>query len=109
MTPIPDTYSKNGYDFELVTRVGRVALYAQKRSGVLVAYEVCLIRSRDARMCFGKPVEAMEYLPSNEDWGVYGKTYSLSGRSDMAARRAAEDQVEAWSVPATSALVAGTV
>ena len=82
MNTIPESYSKNGWGYKLITRDGDYAIYSQ---GGDVAYELVKVRVRkDASFTAlnkdtGESVErviiAGEYLPSTEEWGRYGWTY----------------------------------
>jgi hypothetical protein len=96
MKTIPSVYGKNGYAYNLLCRLKNVAIYEQKKKGKLFAYEVVKIRIRKGGVQFGKEAEAAEYLPSNEDWGTHGKTYSLSGQSSVGSRMAALAQMQVW-------------
>lgn len=90
MRTIPEIYGKNSYSFRLISRGPRAALYEQihKVAGP-VAFEVVRIRSRGEstfeRAGQKAVVEAGEFLPSNEEWGRFGWTYSGS-RAEVRAR-----------------------
>jgi len=71
MKTAPITFRKNGWTYLQLERVGDVALYNQ---GGGSAYEVVVIRRHSGFVVSGKRVEPAEYLPSNEDWGIYGWT-----------------------------------
>lgn len=96
MIPIPDTFSKHGYVFNLVKRTAMAAIYSQMRGDKLHAYEVHRVRVRKARPVFGKMEPAAEYGPSDADWGLYGKTYSASLYRGDEARRLSEAQLDVW-------------
>ena len=65
MEKIPVTFSTNTFDYELIARKKRKALYRQVQNGKVVGYEVHTIRIRDNQ----------EILPSNEDFGMFGWSY----------------------------------
>ncbi len=96
MRTIPQRYGKNGYTLNLVDRVDDVAIYEQSRGGKVFAFEVVKVRVRKAGLQFGREVPDMEFLPGNEEWGRYGKTYSVSLCTVVDARRAAEAQMRVW-------------
>lgn len=102
MNLIPPEYTKHGFTFKLLVRNGKAAIYEQWKAGRLWAYEVVRVRSRQAKVSMGIQWPATEYLPSDEEWGRYGKSYSLSGSAGVAARKAAEAQINAWCDPATT-------
>jgi hypothetical protein len=56
-------------------RVRAVAIYQQAKNDQAPAFEVVIIRRREASFAFGKDFPATEYYPHNEDWGTYGFTY----------------------------------
>ena len=96
MKPIPNTFQKNGYDYTLLERQGNVAVYEQHRDERTFAYEVVKIRPRPAREFNGVKLEAAERLPSDEEWGTWGKTYTLSGSTPSTARSLAKHQMGVW-------------
>ena len=83
--PVPTSFRKHGYDYRLVERSGRTAIYSQSLSSKLYAYEAVIIRLQNpppsvrgsARI--GEVVTKGERYPSDGDWGRYGWTYSLFG------------------------------
>jgi hypothetical protein len=73
MTPLPLTFSLNGWSYRQLYRVGRIALYSQ---GAGQAYEVFYIRSNKTKTFpNGKTVEAYESCPSASEWGIKGWTF----------------------------------
>lgn len=96
MIPAPISFRKNGYDYTQCERVGSVAIYEQSRQAKTYAYEVVKIRQRAARVIGDNTLEASERLPSDEDWGTLGKTYSLSQLSPSDARSLAKAQMRVW-------------
>lgn len=78
MKVIADTFTKNGFDFNLVKRAGSVAIFAKRERGCpdeVPTYETVVVRNRKEREAFGVTFEAGEFYPSNEEWGVFGWTY----------------------------------
>jgi hypothetical protein len=83
MRQLPEEFkgkgSQKGWDFTLVSRNGKYAIY-EKRSESIVYYEVVIIRVRKAasvKYPNGTVVEypEMESYPRDEDFGTYGWTY----------------------------------
>jgi len=101
MNLIPQEYTKHGFTFKVLVRNGKAAIYEQWKAGRLWAYEVCRVRVVAAREMHGRSLPASERLPSDEDFGVHGKTYSTSGGRHHSARKAAEAQMGIWCAPAT--------
>ncbi len=93
MNTIPKSYGKNGYQYTLADRVDNVAIYEQRKGGKLFAFEVVKVRVRKAGERFGKTYPDMEFLPGNEEWGQWGKTYTLSLTTNSDARKAADAQM----------------
>ena len=88
MKPIPETFSKNGYHYELERRSAKACIYRQiHRTGKLVAYEVMAIRVRPEREYHGCILPACERLTSNEEWGTYGWTFSGPEAHEQAIRQ----------------------
>ena len=75
MKPMPQTFSKHGYSYNLLRRTDKGALYEQihKTAGV-VAWEVMRIGHHQARDTGSFKVEAGEHLPSTTEWGRRGWT-----------------------------------
>jgi hypothetical protein len=76
MITLPKTYSKNGYRFEEVERIGDVAIYRQvdPDTGRTLAFEVFEVLKNKEKVIAGKALPAKEGTPSNEQWGLYGFT-----------------------------------
>lgn len=95
MKPLPNTYSKNGFHYELVVRDGPYAIFKQRlRPGAgCLAYEVIKIKCLKEAVMFGRTIEAHEVGPSNEDFGKSGWTYPTLARAKEKFRQLIE-QVE---------------
>ena len=98
MTPIPTTYNKHGYTFTLFRREGSVAVYEQTKNGKLYAFEVVKIRPGRPYTIRGVSYPAAELLPSDREWGAYGKTFSLFGGMRGVAENLAMDQMAVWTL-----------
>lgn len=73
MKTIPQEFNKYGYRYTLVTRLGEVAIYSQEKESHR-NFEVMIIRKRKADNDFAGTKAGDEYMPSPEEWGVYGWT-----------------------------------
>lgn len=72
-------FNRDGFTFRQLRRIGNVAIYEQTKKGQSPAYEVVILRMREARIAFGMELPECEHYPSSEEWGTYGWTYrSLS-------------------------------
>ena len=80
MIPLPDRFRKHGFNFTLISRLGDVALLAkQKDPDSARSFEVVIIQRMGARTWSdGQTTEAHEHLPSNEEWGTYGWSFSTA-------------------------------
>ena len=77
MKLIPQTFSKNGYQYELECRAEYACVYRQIHStGRLVGYEVMIIRICQGFSIQGRICPDHERLPNNEEWGAYGWTFT---------------------------------
>jgi hypothetical protein len=81
MKTIPQTFQKNGYDYTLVTRRGMTAIYEQRAAGRIAAYEVHRIKIVKPATVHGKSFEGGETLPTTQEWGKNGWTFSTFGGS----------------------------
>ena len=77
MKKIPDKYIRKPFTLTLIRRKRNVALYVQTcPEWVRKNYEVVLVRTRLKDNDFTGVKAGDEYLPSPEDWGSYGWTYT---------------------------------
>jgi len=82
MTPLPDRFRSDTFDFRLLKRAAAVALLSKSRTAGYVSYEVVkLVRVPDRQM-FGRVVPAHEAMPASEQWGERGWTYSDRDRAE---------------------------
>jgi hypothetical protein len=78
MTPLGAVIHKAGFEFTLIRRLGRAAIYRQHlpgRSPEHDAYEVILPQVRNTNHK-GQSVEPYEGYPSAESWGKKGWTFT---------------------------------
>ena len=69
------TYSKNGYHFSQLKRIGNIAAFEGIRESGAKTFEVIHVQSHEGREIHGKDVAPAEYPPGNALWGVKGWTY----------------------------------
>lgn len=81
MNKLPKTFSKRGFDYELINRVEDVAIYRLRRNGI-DHLEVFRILSHDGISIAGKSIPASEYVPSDKQWGTYGFSYRCQKRAE---------------------------
>ena len=73
MKTIPREFNKHGYSYTLVTRIGDIAIYSQEKESHR-NFEVMVIRKRKSDNDFAGTKAGDEYMPSPEEWGIYGWT-----------------------------------
>lgn len=76
MRDIPESFTRDGFDYELIKRHDNVAaIYVGKRKGLIHEYEVWKLRTytRDYPN-YGIQVGDI-HKPSTREWGKYGWTY----------------------------------
>jgi hypothetical protein len=77
MKEIPTIFRKNGFDFKLLMREGDIGLFRKAKLGLrFESFEVVIIQRHGTFITKGKLIPAAEHLPSSEQWGVKGWTYS---------------------------------
>jgi hypothetical protein len=77
MKEIPSRFRKNGFDFKLLMREGDIGLLRKTKVGLKYeSFEVVIIQRHETFIIKGKLIPAAEHLPSSEQWGVKGWTYS---------------------------------
>jgi len=66
---------KNGFDYTQVLRGSRSCIFEQRLWGILIAYEVFIIRISPKRKILGKWIKEKELFPCNEAFGYTAWTY----------------------------------
>ena len=75
MRQLPQTFTKYGYDFKLLKRTDKLALYEQRKANIL-QYELHIIKIQPEEINTGHfIIPAGEYLRSNEEFGLYAWSY----------------------------------
>jgi len=80
-------FRQSGFTFTQLQRVGDVAIYGQTKGKQSPAFEVVIIRRREASIAFGHEFPATEYYPKSEDWGTYGFTYLTLKETERKLRK----------------------
>jgi hypothetical protein len=75
MKPLSPEFHKYAWDFKLLRRRDRIAMFIKTR-GKSVSYEVVKVKDQKAHTWpAGNTTEACENLPGSNEWGVKGWTY----------------------------------
>jgi hypothetical protein len=80
----PERFSKNGYRFVLIKTDNKIAMYEQRskdRPNIISAYEIHKLRMWPKPSVSAKVKVEGVRLPSNEDWGTFGWTYTSKERA----------------------------
>ena len=81
MKKLEKNLRKNGYDYELIQRTDKVALYAQTIHGDVIGYEVFFIKEQKESNVVIDNVkvhfEHKEAFPSNEDFGNIAWSFTM--------------------------------
>jgi len=77
-----ETYSKNGYQFTLVKRIGKHATYRGcKKDSKASTYETIEIQHHNGMVIRNRDWVPAEYPPHNGLWGVKGWTYATQDKA----------------------------
>ncbi len=87
MKTLTQYQAKGGHHFEIIERVGNIAL---AKAGGTVGFEVFEVQSHNGREIMGKWCGPAEYPPSNEQWGTKGWSFKTES-----AARAKFQQIQA--------------
>src|SRR5260370_23168674 len=63
-----DEFRHSSFTLTQLKRVRAVAIYKQTKNEQAPAFEVVIIRKREASFAFGKDFPATEYYPHSQDW-----------------------------------------
>jgi len=78
MKKLEKKFSKKGFTYTQVKRVGMKAIYSQVKDDIETSterYEVVVIKSHDGYEIAGNKIPPGEVYPSSTQWGVAGWTY----------------------------------
>lgn len=68
MKTLPIELTKNGFTYTLVLRGERSCIYKQHVTPNISYYEVFVIKTRPAKVIFGKKIPEREVFPADEDF-----------------------------------------
>lgn len=74
MSTVPEKFTRKGWTFRQVDRLGQVAVYERRKPGTR-HWEVVRLRRYPAFEKGGKEFPAGESYPGNERWGSDGWTF----------------------------------
>jgi hypothetical protein len=73
--PLPTEFRHDGFDYRQVKREGNVAMFSQSLGGLVVAYEVVIVRTTPEKTWeSGIITPEHEVYPSSSKWGLDGWT-----------------------------------
>jgi len=73
---IPASFTKKGFNYQLVKREGDVAIYSQTwKEGTNTRYETVKIGRHNGYSMGGSYIEPSETYPGSSLWGISGWTY----------------------------------
>jgi hypothetical protein len=79
--PLPTSWSGVHGQFAQIWRSGDIAIFEQRRNGLLIAYEVIVVQKIPDREIFGKLYPAHEaYPPFGKEWSPNGWSFSRQHR-----------------------------
>lgn len=77
MRLLETNFRKDGFDFVQIERKNGWCIYSKTKTGFKSTfYEVMKIKSHNGREIAGKQFPPSEYLPSSEEWGTNGFSFS---------------------------------
>lgn len=77
MITLETSFSYDGFVLTQVKREGKVALFEKtKATHKSPSYEVVVVQVSKAREVFGRAIAEHEIMPSSEEWGTNGWSYS---------------------------------
>jgi len=72
---LKESFSKYGFDFEMIKRTKKKAIFKQSKGKKTFAYEVILISKHDGFHLGENYIEPSETYPCNSEWGTKGFTF----------------------------------
>jgi hypothetical protein len=73
--PLKESFTKYGFDFKMIKRTKKKAIFAQTKGSKTYAYEAVVISKHDGFYLGENYIEPSETYPCNSDWGTKGFTY----------------------------------
>jgi hypothetical protein len=73
--PLKESFSKYGFDFKMIKRTKKKAIFEQSVKDKVFAYETILVSRHNGFSLAGNYIEPSETYPSSSEWGTKGFTY----------------------------------
>lgn len=73
--PLKENFSKYSFDYKMVKRTKKKAIFEQSKNNKIYAYEVIVISKHDGFHLGENFIEPSETYPSNSEWGTKGFTF----------------------------------
>jgi hypothetical protein len=80
--PLRETFSKYGFDFKMIKRTKKKAIFAQNKGNKTYNYETILISKHDGFYLGENYIEPSETYPCNSEWGVKGFTFKTLEKAE---------------------------
>ncbi len=81
--PLKEYFSKYGFDYKMVKRTKKKAIFEQFKNNKIYAYELILISKHDGFHLGENYIEPSETYPCNNEWGVKGFTYKTLEEAEL--------------------------
>jgi hypothetical protein len=87
MKTLPTAFRSGSFDFKLLVRDGHIALLRKTKPGLAFeTFEVVVVQHHKERIIAGKSIEGGEAMPSSEQWGSKGWTFSDKTSAERKAK-----------------------
>ena len=87
MRELPTAFRNGGFDFQLLKRHGGIALFRKTKPGFsFETFEVVVVQHHKERIIAGKSIEGGEAMPSSEQWGSKGWSFSDKTSAERKAK-----------------------
>ena len=81
--PLKESFAKYGFDFKMIKRTKKKAIFEQSIKDKVFAYEVILVSRHNGFSLAGNYIEPSETYPSTSEWGVKGFTYKTLEEAEL--------------------------
>ena len=97
MKKLPAVFRSGGFDFKLLARDGDIALFRKTKPRLrFESLEVVIIQRHETFKIEGKLIPAGEHLPSSEQWGSKGWTFSDKTSAERKAEELSHNSLIAY-------------
>jgi hypothetical protein len=73
--PLKESFAKYGFDFKMIKRTKKKAIFSQSKGNKVFAYETILVSRHNGFSLADVYIEPSETYPSTSEWGVKGFTF----------------------------------